>query len=105
MRDPRLLIVGRDKDAIAGIDAGVAPLREEISIEQRYVVNGFMDPLHGIDPLPDVLILALSAHARDELTALGRRPRAARTHTLVIAQEQDARTTGGNAARVVLGCP
>lgn len=73
----RLLISSRDAQAIKELQA-VCQQVPGLQIFTRQPVNGHCDPLHGLEQMPDLLLLRVSPLWRDELTALMQHPAAER---------------------------
>lgn len=78
----RLLISSRDAQALKDLQLACQPVHG-LQISTRLVSNGHSDPLHGLEQLPDVLLLRVSQHWREELAALLQRPAAERPVLLV----------------------
>lgn len=78
----QLLISGRDAQSLASFK-DMAQGLPGYRISTRLVSNGHTDPLYGVDPLPDVLVLHLSQLWRDELGALLQRERGRRPPLLI----------------------
>lgn len=84
-----VLVCGRSKGAV---DIMEAMLRGQpgLEVRSRVVLNGFLDPLHGVSPLPQILILHLGGAWQDELRALTLRPAGERPQTIVVGPEGNA---------------
>lgn len=82
-----ILLVSRRKDMLDYLEqilraADFAPRRQLNS-------NGHVDPLHGIDALPDVVVLHLSQLWREELEAIAARPPERRPVLIVVGAASD----------------
>lgn len=80
-------LVGRKKEVLDELerilrDAGQTPARS-------LVVNGHIDPLHGIDRLPDVLVLHPSHLWREELELYAKHPIDQRPALIVVGASSD----------------
>lgn len=78
----RLLISSRDAQALKDLQLACQPVHG-LQTSTRLVSNGHCDPLHGLEQLPDLLLLQVSQHWREELAALLQRPAAERPALLV----------------------
>ena len=78
----KILIAGRDKDALTSLEENLPGLGCEISI--RHISNGHADPLYGVPDLPDLLIFHVDESNEAELASLVERPAELRPTTLVI---------------------
>lgn len=82
-----ILLVSRRKDVLDHLEqllraGGFAPSRQHNS-------NGHIDPLHGVERFPDLVILHLSPLWREELEALAARPPNQRPALIVIDPAND----------------
>ena len=78
----KILIAGRDKDALTQLEE-ILPCRGcDISI--RHISNGHADPLHGAPDLPDLLVFHMDESNEAELACLVERPAELRPPILVI---------------------
>lgn len=84
----KVLIVGHSR---AIIESFQQVLREQTDVKSaiRVLTNGHVDPLHGVQDLPDVLVLQMSHNWEDELEALNARPPAARPAVLAVGPSDD----------------
>lgn len=84
----KVLLVSRRKDTL---DALEALLRKYpgLHVERKLVVNGHVDPLHGIASQPDALVLHLGETWRAELESLAARPADRRPPLIVVASTSD----------------
>lgn len=84
-----ILISGRDRD---GIDLVGQCLSGEdgLDIKVRLLSGGLPDPLFGLSPLPDILILALGADWEQDLESIYARPPGDKTQIVVVAREENA---------------
>lgn len=78
----KILIAGRDKDALTSLEENLPGLGCEISI--RDISNGHADPLYGLPDLPDLLIFHVDESNEAELACLVERPAELRPTTLVV---------------------
>lgn len=78
----KILIAGRDKDALTSLEENLPGLGCEISI--RHISNGHADPLYGLPDLPDLLIFHVDESNEAELACLVERPAELRPTTLVV---------------------
>lgn len=78
----KILIAGRDKDALTSLEESLPGLGCEISI--RHISNGHADPLYGLPDLPDLLIFHVDESNEAELACLVERPAELRPTTLVV---------------------
>lgn len=65
----RVLLASRSADALAALDAALAGVTS-ISRSTRLISNGHTDPLAGVTPGPDVLVLRFDAASLGELVTL-----------------------------------
>lgn len=84
----QIQLVGRSPQEVAPL-ASALMQDPDIHVSTRIVNNGHTDPLHGLNTLPDILILWLSAQWPDELQALANRPLALRPATIAIGPKDD----------------
>lgn len=82
-----ILLVSRRKDVLDHLEqilraADFAPRRQLNS-------NGHVDPLHGVDALPDLVVLHLSQLWREELEAIAARPPERRPALIVVGAAGD----------------
>lgn len=69
----RLLISSRDATSLRDLQ-GVCQRMPSLEVSTRLVSNGHVDPLYGLDRMPDLLLLRVSHLWREELAALLLRP-------------------------------
>lgn len=82
-----ILLVSRRKDVLDHLEqvlhaAGMAASRQHNS-------NGHVDPLHGVERLPDLVVLHLSHLWREELEAIATRPPGRRPALIVVGAAND----------------
>ncbi|HEY0685461.1 MAG TPA: AAA family ATPase [Steroidobacter sp.] len=82
-----ILLVSRRKDVLDHLEqvlvaADFAPSRQHNS-------NGHVDPLHGVDPMPDLVVLHLSHLWREELEAMAALPPDRRPALIVVGPASD----------------
>jgi pilus assembly protein CpaE len=84
----RVLLISRQKDTL---DALAGALRSEpgIKTERRLLVNGHLDPLEGLESLPDAVVLHLGEAWQTELEALAARPPDRRPLLIVVGPAND----------------
>jgi pilus assembly protein CpaE len=69
----RLLISSRDATALRNLQ-NVCQGLPNLTVSTRLVSNGHVDPLYGLEQMPDLLLLRVSHLWREELAALLQRP-------------------------------
>lgn len=77
-----LLVAGRDKTALAGLEKVLADSPFEVNC--KHVNNGHADPLHGLAEPPDVLILHVRAGSEGELAEIASQGSTGRPPTIII---------------------
>lgn len=84
----KVLIVSHSKETMEALQK---VLREQSDVKSatRLLKNGHVDPLHGIQNLPDVLMLQVSHNWEDELEALNVRSPAIRPAVLAFGASDD----------------
>src|SRR5258708_4432268 len=84
----RVLLLSRHRDTL---DALEAMLRKEsgIKAECRLIVNVHVDPLHGLETLPDAMVLHLGETWQAELESLAARPADRRPPLIVVGSVSD----------------
>ncbi|WP_347927588.1 AAA family ATPase [Pseudomonas helvetica] len=87
----RLLISSRDATALRDLQS-VCQRMPSLEVSTRLVSNGHVDPLYGLERMPDLLLVRVSHLWREELAALLQRPAHERPPLLVcgLLNEQDA---------------
>ena len=83
-----VLLVSRRKDTLDALDA-VLRKYPGVQIERKLVVNGHVDPLHGVTSPPDALVLHLGETWRAELESLAARPADRRPPLIVVGSTND----------------
>jgi pilus assembly protein CpaE len=83
-----ILLASRSKDAIEKL-GGHLVSHVEFAFTLRQLINGDVDPLSGLDTLPDVLVLRVTPNSTHELAALAQRAPDTRVPLIVIAAAQD----------------
>ncbi len=76
------LVAGRDKATVELLASQLAA-HARLASTTRVMNNGHSDPLYGVEPLPDLLVLVVSRAWREELEALTLREEAHRPAVLV----------------------
>ncbi|HXR92675.1 MAG TPA: AAA family ATPase [Steroidobacteraceae bacterium] len=84
----KVLLVSRRKDTLDSLDA-VLRKYPGIRIERKLVVNGHVDPLHGVTSPPDALVLHLGQTWQAELESLAARPADRRPPLVVVGSTND----------------
>lgn len=82
-----ILLVSRRKDVLDHLERVL--LAEDFAPRRQLNNNGHVDPLHGVDPLPDLVVLHLSQLWREELEAMVARPVDRRPALVVIGPASD----------------
>ena len=83
-----VLLASRSKAAIEALGRHLVP-HVEFAFTQRQLINGDTDPLHGVETLPDVLVLRVAPDATDELAALAQRAADGRPPLVVVGATHD----------------
>ncbi|WP_458526215.1 AAA family ATPase [Onishia taeanensis] len=81
-----ILLAGRARDELECLET-LLRSQGDIRVTTKVIVNGHADPLHGVSPLPDALILLASERWEAELTALWERPAVERPPLLVVGSK------------------
>ena len=84
----RILLVSRSAEAVTSLQDCFAGC-SEYQLETALLVNGHHDPLQGVEPLPDVLVLRLNEQSSVELQELVARPAHLRAPLIVVGGERD----------------
>src|SRR5512146_2502999 len=84
----KVLLVSRRKDALDSLE-DLLHKYPGIRIERKLVVNGHVDPLHGITNPPDALVLHLGQNWQAELESLAARPADRRPPLVVVGSTSD----------------
>ncbi|TDX28407.1 pilus assembly protein CpaE [Modicisalibacter xianhensis] len=84
-----LLLAGRSREVLATLEASLKA-RGDISVRTRLFINGDHDPLQGIYPLPDALVLVASDNWRAEMAALSERSPSERPPLLIVGEQGNA---------------
>ena len=85
----RLLLAGRSKDAIDGLQTHLSSCNR-LDVKLRHIVNGHTDPLYGLSEMPDLLVLHINGLGGGELTALLERPASARPPMVIVSESGNA---------------
>jgi pilus assembly protein CpaE len=67
----RVLLASRSESLLDATAAAIPP--GHYIVQRRWMVNGDLDPLNGVDIPPDILVLGVCGDSRQELEALARR--------------------------------
>ncbi|MEF9672696.1 AAA family ATPase [Pseudomonas sp. MWU13-2100] len=84
----RLLISSRDATALGDLQS-VCQRVPSLEVSTRLVSNGHVDPLYGLERMPDLLLVRVSHLWREELAALLQRPAHERPPLLVCGSLSD----------------
>lgn len=84
----KVLLVSRRKDTLDELDVLLRKY-PGIRIERKLVVNGHVDPLHGVSSPPDALVLHLGQTWQAELESLAARPADRRPPLIVVGSTND----------------
>lgn len=87
-RDCQILIASRSTAAVDRLQTILAPL-PKTKIKTQVLVNGHIDPLGGLDRLPDLLVFRLDSNWEVELEALSARPPSQRPPMIIVSAESD----------------
>lgn len=92
MNEESLLNVVLVSRRTAVLDELEQALRRQVGFrhERKLVVNGHVDPLHGLERTPDVLVLHLGETWRAELESLAEQPADRRPPLIVVGSAADA---------------
>jgi pilus assembly protein CpaE len=82
-----ILLVSRRKDVLDHLERML--LAADFAARRQLNSNGHVDPLHGVDPLPDLVVLHLSQLWREELEAMAARSIDRRPALIVIGPAGD----------------
>lgn len=88
----RVLLVSRRKEMLDSLDSLLRKY-PGVQIERKLVVNGHVDPLHGVTTAPEALVLHLGDTWRAELESLAACPADRRPPLIVIGVTPDAAAT------------
>ena len=83
-----VLIVSRRRETLESIEA-VLRQHAVLRVERKLVVNGHVDPLHGVEKTPDVVVLHLGETWQAELESLAARPVDQRPALIVVGSTSD----------------
>ena len=87
----KILLVSRRKDTLDMLEV-ILRKYPGAQIERKLVVNGHVDPLHGVTSPPDALVLHLGETWRAELESLAARPADRRPPLVVVGSTNDTTT-------------
>jgi len=87
-RDCQILIASRSTAAVDNLQQILAPL-PKTKFKTQVLVNGHIDPLSGLDALPDLLVFRLDSNWEVELEALCSRPASQRPPMIIVSAESD----------------
>lgn len=87
----KILLVSRRKDTLDMLEV-ILRKYPGAQIERKLVVNGHVDPLHGVASPPDALVLHLGETWRAELESLAARPADRRPPLIVVGSTNDTTT-------------
>ncbi len=83
-----VLVSGRDRDGIDLVGQSLTG-REGMDVKVRLMSSGIPDPLFGLSPLPDILILTLSESWEEDLEVIYARPAGETTQIIVVGHEEN----------------
>ncbi|MDR5899532.1 AAA family ATPase [Halomonas vilamensis] len=78
-----ILLAGRAQEELKALES-LLRSQSDIEVLSRLMINGNVDPLAGVAPLPNALVLLVGDHWEAELTALCERPASERPPLLVV---------------------
>src|SRR5690349_12893919 len=84
----KVLLVSRRKDTLDSLEVLLRKY-PGLRIERKLVVNGHIDPLHGVASPPDALVLHLGDTWRAELESLASLPADRRPPVIVVGSTND----------------
>lgn len=84
-----ILLAGNSREGLSALE-NLLGTRREIRVTTKVLADGRSDPLRDVSPMPDALVLMVSANWRAELTALAERPVSSRIPLLVIGEQDNA---------------
>ncbi|MCO4758073.1 MAG: AAA family ATPase [Oceanospirillaceae bacterium] len=87
-RDCQILIASRSTSAVDSLQQVLAPL-PKTKIKSQVMVNGHIDPLDGLERMPDLLVVRLDTNWEVELEALSARPATQRPPMIIVSAESD----------------
>lgn len=82
-----ILLVSRRRDVLDALEQVL--LEAGLAASRQHNSNGHVDPLHGVEKLPDVVVLHLSPLWREELEAIAARPPERRPALIVVGAAND----------------
>jgi pilus assembly protein CpaE len=85
----KALLAGRSKEAISNLKDHLGA-QNRLDVELRHIVNGHADPLHGLEDVPDLLVLHINGLEGGEIEALIERPASMRPPMVVVSETDDA---------------
>lgn len=80
-----VLLAGRSRDELGALET-LLRTRRDVGVRTRVLLNGTVDPLKDVYPLPDALVLVASENWRAELAAYAERPPGERPPLLVVGE-------------------
>jgi len=83
-----VLVSGRDRDGIDLVGRTLTG-REGLDVKVRLLSSGIPDPLFGLKPLPDILVLTLGESWEQELEVIYARPTNEATQIVVVGREEN----------------
>ena len=84
----KILVASRLNSALDAVEA-VLRKHPGLEVQRKLVVNGHVDPLHGVDIAPEALILHLGDRWQAELESLAARPADRRPPLIVLGPAND----------------
>ncbi|MFK8067841.1 MAG: CpaE family protein [Gammaproteobacteria bacterium] len=83
-----ILISGRNRDDIDLVGRNLAN-RDDFDVKIRHLTGGLPDPLFGLKPLPDILVMILSENWQLDLELIYARPETESTQIIVVGNEEN----------------
>lgn len=87
-RDCQIMVASRSITAVDGLEKTLAPL-PKTKVRRQVMVNGHIDPLEGMQVLPDLLVYRLGDNWEVELEAISLRPAAQRPPMVIVSSLSD----------------
>src|SRR5579862_6722993 len=84
----KVLVASRLNSALDAVEA-VLRKHSGLEVRRKLIVNGHVDPLHGVDIAPEALILHLGDRWQAELESLAARPADRRPPLIVLGSSSD----------------
>jgi pilus assembly protein CpaE len=88
----RILIAGRTASLLETLRSHLHEM-PNIDVQVRIMGNGHVDPLQGLDPVPDIVLLHFAANETADLSAWAKRPAQGRPTLIVVGPGGHANAT------------